>query len=76
MVMVTTGLGLIGCIVGYTAERIEMLIGANLCNGIGAAGQLPFGIILGELVPNKQRGPFVALVFFSSMPFAGMMLNS
>lgn len=63
-------LGLVGCIVGATATSVDQLIGANGCNGIAAAGQLSFGIILGELVPNKQRGPIVTLVFFSSMPFA------
>ncbi|EON99574.1 putative trichothecene efflux pump protein [Phaeoacremonium minimum UCRPA7] len=53
-----------------TVANIEMLIGANICNGIAAAGQLSFGIVLGELVPNKYRGPIISLVFFSSMPFA------
>jgi MFS family permease len=71
MVLGTTILGLIGCIIGCTATSIGMLIGANLCNGIAAAGQLSFGIVLGELVPNKQRGPIVTLVFISSLPFAG-----
>jgi MFS family permease len=68
--MAVNVLGLIGCIVGATAKSIDQLIGANACNGLAAAGQLSFGIILGELVPNKQRGPIVTLTFFSSMPFA------
>jgi len=71
MVMGTTMLGLIGCIIGCTAQSIDTLIGANLCNGLAAAGQLSFGIVLGELVPNKQRGPIITLVFVSSLPFAG-----
>lgn len=70
MVMGTSILGLVGCIIGATAKNIDTLIGANLCNGLAAAGQLSFGIILGELVPNKQRGPIVTLVFLSSLPFA------
>lgn len=70
MVMSTTALSLIGCILGGTAKNVTMLIVANGCNGIGAAGQLSFGIVLGELVPNKQRGPIVTLVFLSSLPFA------
>ncbi|CAI6340163.1 unnamed protein product [Periconia digitata] len=70
MVMGTSVLGLLGCIVGGTAKNIDTLIGANLMNGIAAAGQLSFGIVLGELVPNKQRGPIVTLVFASSLPFA------
>lgn len=64
-------LGLIGCIVGATAQSINVLIGSNLLNGIAAAGQLSFGIIIGELVPNKLRGPAIALIFLSSLPFAG-----
>ncbi|KAF2473138.1 trichothecene efflux pump [Lindgomyces ingoldianus] len=70
MVMGTSILGLLGCIVGGTAKSINTLIGANLMNGIAAAGQLSFGIVLGELVPNKHRGPIVTLVFLSSLPFA------
>jgi MFS family permease len=70
MVMGCNALGLIGCIIGGTAKNIDTLIGANLLNGIAAAGQLSFGIVLGELVPNKQRGPIVTLAFSSSLPFA------
>lgn len=59
-----------GMICGAVAQNMDVLIGANLMNGISAAGQLSFGIIIGELVPNKLRGPAVTAVFFSSMPFA------
>jgi MFS family permease len=71
MVMGTSLLGLLGCVVGGTAKSIDILIVANLMNGIAAAGQLSFGIVLGELVPNKHRGPIVTVVFLSSLPFAG-----
>lgn len=74
--MGTSVLGLVGCIVGATAKSIDTLIGANLMNGLAAAGQLSFGIVLGELVPNKHRGPIVTLVFLSSLPFAGKSSNS
>lgn len=70
MVLGTTILGLMGCIIGSCAQNVETLIAANVCNGIAAAGQLSFGIVLGELVPNKWRGPMVTLVFVSSLPFA------
>ena len=70
MVMATTILGLLGCILGGTAHSIAQLIVSNGCNGLAAAGQLSFGIVLGELVPNKQRGPIVTFVFLSSLPFA------
>lgn len=70
MVLGCNILCIIGCIVGATAQRVDALIGANLCNGIAAAGQLSFGIVLGELVPNRYRGPIITLVFLSSLPFA------
>ena len=73
MVLGTSILGLVGNIVGCTAQSVNALIGANLCNGLAAAGQLSFGIILGELVPNRMRGPIVTLVFLSSLPFAGKL---
>ncbi|KAL5340899.1 fungal trichothecene efflux pump [Aspergillus crustosus] len=63
-------LSIIGCVIGARATYVEMLIIANLFNGISAAGQLSFGIILGELVPNKYRGVIVTIVFMSSLPFA------
>jgi MFS family permease len=70
IIQATTLLSIVGCIVGATATSVEMLIGANACNGLAAAGQLSFGIFLGELVPNKYRGPIVTIVFLSSLPFA------
>ncbi|KAL4808006.1 fungal trichothecene efflux pump [Aspergillus unguis] len=63
-------LSIVGCIVGARASYVEMLIAANVFNGISAAGQLSFGIILGELVPNKYRGVIATIVFVSSLPFA------
>jgi len=71
MVQSTMVLSLIGNILGATAPTIETLIAANLLNGLAAAAQLSFGIILGELVPNKMRGPLLTGVFLSSLPFAG-----
>jgi hypothetical protein len=75
MVMGCGVLGLIGCILGCTAQTINTLIAANVMNGLAAAGQLSFGIILGELVPNKMRGPIVTVVFLSSAPFAGKSMH-
>ncbi|KAL3477273.1 fungal trichothecene efflux pump [Aspergillus californicus] len=63
-------LSIIGCTMGARASYVEMLIAANVFNGISAAGQLSFGIILGELVPNKYRGVIATIVFISSLPFA------
>jgi MFS family permease len=63
-------LSIIGMIIGATAQNMNVLIAANLLNGISAAGQLSFGIIIGELVPNKYRGPAISIIFSSSLPFA------
>ena len=71
MVMFSSALGLVGCIIGCTAKSIDTLIASNILNGLAAAGQLSFGIVLGELVPNKQRGPIITLCFLSAAPFAG-----
>ncbi|KAF2100380.1 trichothecene efflux pump [Rhizodiscina lignyota] len=70
MVMGTQVLCLIGMIMGATAKSINVLIGAELLNGLSAAAQLSFGIVLGEIVPNSARGPIVTIVFLSSLPFA------
>ncbi|KAF2278923.1 fungal trichothecene efflux pump [Westerdykella ornata] len=63
-------LGLVGTIIGACAQSINMLIVTNSINGLAAAGQLSFCFILGELVPNKLRGPVNNLVLLTSMPFA------
>ncbi|KAF4989331.1 hypothetical protein FGRMN_9173 [Fusarium graminum] len=70
MVMSTTILGLVGCIIGGTAKDVGMLIASNGCNGLAAAGQLSFVIVLGELVANKHRGPVMSFIFLTSLPFA------
>lgn len=70
MVVSTGALSLAGCVLGGTARGPAQLVAANGCSGLGAAGQLSFGIVVGELVPNRMRGPAVSLVFLSSLPFA------
>ncbi|KAF2465359.1 fungal trichothecene efflux pump [Lindgomyces ingoldianus] len=63
-------LSLIGNIIGASAQSINMLIATNSINGLAAAGQLSFNVVLGELVPNKLRGPINAFVLSTSVPFA------
>jgi MFS family permease len=63
-------LGLIGNIIGASAQSINMLIATNCINGLAAAGQLSFQIILGEIVPNSLRGPVNSFVLVTSVPFA------
>ncbi|KAI8627941.1 trichothecene efflux pump [Xylariaceae sp. FL1651] len=70
LVVGTSVLGLIGYIIGAVAQNVPTLIAAELIIGIAAAGQLSFGIILGELVPNKYRGPIINVVFLAALPFA------
>ncbi|KAF2836293.1 fungal trichothecene efflux pump [Patellaria atrata CBS 101060] len=63
-------LAVIGNIIGAAAQNINMLIATNCINGLAAAGQLSFNVVLGELVSNKARGPFNAIVLSTSIPFA------
>jgi MFS family permease len=69
MVIGITSFSIIGNIAGSQAHTIGTLIAADACNGVAAAGQLSFGTVPGELVPNNQRGPIIILVFMSSLPF-------
>ncbi|KAH0848654.1 siderophore iron transporter [Fonsecaea pedrosoi] len=62
--------GVVGAIVGATAQSVEALIGANICTGISAGAQLSSPTILGEIVPNRYRTPIVGLVFFLTFPWA------
>jgi hypothetical protein len=55
MVMGTSVLGLVGNILVCTAQGVNGLIGANMCNALAAAGQLSFGVVLGELVPTSRE---------------------
>jgi MFS family permease len=63
-------LALVGNVLGASAQSVNTLIATNCLNGLAAAGQLSFNVIIGELVPNKQRGPFNAFVLSTSVPFA------
>lgn len=63
-------LGLVGNIIGASAQSINILIATNCINGLAAAGQLFFHITLGELVQNALRGPVNALMLITSVPFA------
>lgn len=51
----TSLLGVVGCLLGSFAVNAEMLIAANIFNGMAAAAQLPLGVAVAELVPNKDR---------------------
>jgi MFS family permease len=66
----TSILGLVGNIIAATAQSVNTLIAANVFNGLAASGQLSFPVIIGELVPNRARGPYNVVVLLSSTPFA------
>lgn len=63
-------LGVVGCIVGSTAQSVNSLIGANICTGLAAGAQLSFPTTLGEIVPNRYRTTVVGFVFFITSPWA------
>ncbi|RDW77731.1 hypothetical protein BP6252_05784 [Coleophoma cylindrospora] len=63
-------MAILGNLIGASAQSVNQLIATNCLNGLAAAGQLSFNVIIGELVPNKLRGPFNALVLSTSIPFA------
>ncbi|EON68727.1 hypothetical protein W97_07985 [Coniosporium apollinis CBS 100218] len=65
-----TVMALIGNIIGASAQSVNMLIATNAINGLAAAGQLSFFVVISELVPDKNRGPWNAVVLTTSLPFA------
>lgn len=62
--------GLIGAIIAATAQNISTLIGASVFIGIAAAVQLSYTMIIGELVPIKDRGYWYAVTLVPVIPFA------
>ncbi|EME83053.1 uncharacterized protein MYCFIDRAFT_80615 [Pseudocercospora fijiensis CIRAD86] len=61
---------ILGNIIGSAANSLNMLIACNCINGLAASGQLSFSVVLGELVANKNRGVYNAVVLSTSVPFA------
>jgi hypothetical protein len=57
-------LGLVGNILGCTAQGVNRLIRANMCNSLATAGQLSFGVVLGELVLTSREDQS-SLCFFT-----------
>ncbi|OHF03301.1 trichothecene efflux pump, partial [Colletotrichum orchidophilum] len=70
----TSLLGVAGCILGSFAKNAEMLIAANICNGMAAAAQLPLGFVTAELVSNSSRTTMVSVV--TVLPFLFAILGS
>ncbi|KAF7188023.1 Trichothecene efflux pump TRI12 [Pseudocercospora fuligena] len=61
---------ILGNVIGASANSLNMLIACNCINGLAASGQLSFSVVLGELVSNKNRGLYNAIVLSTSVPFA------
>lgn len=51
----------VGCILGAVAPNIDMIIGGNVFNGIGAAVQLSFGMIIEERMSIPVLSPDLAI---------------
>ncbi|KAK4503585.1 hypothetical protein PRZ48_004500 [Zasmidium cellare] len=66
----SSALAILGNILGSTAQSLNMLIACNCINGLAASGQLSFSVVLGELVKNRDRGIFNAVVLSTSVPCA------
>lgn len=56
--------------IAATAQNISTLIGASVFIGIAAAVQLSYTMIIGELVPIKDRGYWYAVTLVPVIPFA------
>jgi MFS family permease len=64
-------LGLIGSIVGATANNINTVIGAEVLIGLGATAGLSYTTVLGELVPMKYRFFAVGILYIGNIPVGG-----
>jgi MFS family permease len=65
-------LAVIGSIVCATAQSINSLIGGTTIIGIGAATQLSYYYVMGELVPMKHRLAGNAFCYLFTIPGSGI----
>lgn len=64
-------LGVIGSIIGATANTIPVLIGGQTLIGLSASTGYSYAFVIGELVPLKYRFMANGILFLFSMPTAG-----
>jgi MFS family permease len=64
------GLGVIGSIIGATANTIPVLIGGQTLIGLSASTGYSYAFVVGELVPVKYRFMANGVLFLFSMPTA------
>ncbi|KAF2112623.1 fungal trichothecene efflux pump [Lophiotrema nucula] len=88
--IIGSGIGLIGAIIGATAQNVNTLIGAEVFIGIAVAFQQSFFWVVAELVPMRWRyianswcylmttptSPLAARVAFSFQTYPGKWRNS
>ncbi|KAJ4354329.1 uncharacterized protein N0V89_006064 [Didymosphaeria variabile] len=65
-------LATLGCIVAAVAPNVPTLIAAEVLIGLGAASQLSYAFVVGELVPTTHRFIAQAWVFAWAIPSSGL----
>ena len=63
--------GIVGAVLGGASKNVNMLVGAAVFTGIGAACQLTYPLLVMEIVPNKYRGIAQALISLAVLPSLG-----
>lgn len=63
--------GVLGGIIGATSKNINVLIGATVFQGIAAAVQLSYPLLVMEIIPNKHRGWGQGLITLLVLPSLG-----
>ncbi|KAF2502483.1 MFS general substrate transporter [Lophium mytilinum] len=64
-------LATLGCIVSATAPNIPALIAGETLIGLGAASQLSYASVIGEIVPTEYRFLAQGYAFLWGIPFSG-----
>ena len=64
-------LGVVGSVIGATANTIPVLIGGQTLIGLSASTGYSYAFVIGELVPVKYRFMANGLLFVFSIPTAG-----
>ncbi|OAL27833.1 hypothetical protein AYO20_09686 [Fonsecaea nubica] len=70
-------LGVIGCILGATAQSVPQVIAAMAVNGIGGGASLNTFACMAEIVSRKQRGLVFSIMYFMTSCFviAGSLIG-
>ncbi|KIW04210.1 uncharacterized protein PV09_04518 [Verruconis gallopava] len=63
--------GVVGSVLGGSSKNVQMLVGASVFTGIGAACQLTYPLLVMEIVPNKYRGWAQGAITMAVLPSLG-----